>query len=431
MTRQFPLSLLALFLAVLPASAFAQTAGGSCSPNGATAPAAPAASGQNLLCSSGTWGIVSASSPWTLSGSTVYYNGGNIGIGTTSPSVKLTLLGADSSINGPHVEAFEAADTTYPIFQQLNWTHNNISLNFDGYYNGGSWVSSSNTGSFQIYKQNNVLNFNYGVANAGSGVSLTSGMTLTTTGSVGIGTTNPGYSLDVQSAASAAVNIQTTNTGTSATAAAVFKSSSRNWAIGTWNSQNGGDYPGMFGIQDITGNNMKAIFDASGNIYFGTMGNAGSVAAAALAITSTSSVGIGTTSPGYTLTVNGTAWVTSGSWSGSDRRWKKDIVPLTDALDKVSRLQGVYFNWRRDEFPEMRFVEGLQIGLIAQDTEKVLPEVVTTDKAGYKGISYEKLTPVLVEAVKELKAANDNEAAEIAALRREIDGLKQQLGATR
>jgi len=81
-------------------------------------------------------------------------------------------------------------------------------------------------------------------------------------------------------------------------------------------------------------------------------------------------VGIGTTAPSYKLTVVGTAWVTSGTWSGSDRRWKKDITPIQDSLEKVTQLQGVNYYWRDQEFLGQHFTTDKQIGLIAQDTEK-------------------------------------------------------------
>ena len=132
-------------------------------------------------------------------------------------------------------------------------------------------------------------------------------------------------------------------------------------------------------------------------------------------ISSTGNVGIGTSTPGYTLQVNGSAWVTSGQWTGSDVRWKKEVAPLECSLEKVSKLQGVSYRWRADEFPEHHFSEDKQIGLIAQETEKVIPEVVTTDIDGYKGISYEKLCPLLIEAVKELKADNDRALRELRA----------------
>jgi hypothetical protein len=137
-------------------------------------------------------------------------------------------------------------------------------------------------------------------------------------------------------------------------------------------------------------------------------------------------VGIGTTSPSYNLHVNGSAWVTSGAWTGSDIRWKKDIVPLEGSLEKVTKLQGVSYRWRTEEFPEQRFSEDKQIGLVAQETEKVVPEIVTTNNEGYKGISYEKLCPLLVEAIKELKA--DNEKT-VRALKADNDKFVQELKA--
>ena len=89
--------------------------------------------------------------------------------------------------------------------------------------------------------------------------------------------------------------------------------------------------------------------------------------------------------------------------SCSDRRFKQNITPIGYALDKVSRLQGVNFTWNRTAFPARNFRAGKEIGLIAQDVESVVPEVVLTDAEGYKSITYDKLTAVLIEAVKEMK----------------------------
>ena len=94
------------------------------------------------------------------------------------------------------------------------------------------------------------------------------------------------------------------------------------------------------------------------------------------------------------------------SYSSSDGRWKKNIEPLESSLDKISNLQGVTYEWKMDEYPDFGLMEGKQIGLVAQDVEKELPELVSEDKDGYKAVSYTKLTAVLVEAVKELKREN-------------------------
>jgi trimeric autotransporter adhesin len=85
----------------------------------------------------------------------------------------------------------------------------------------------------------------------------------------------------------------------------------------------------------------------------------------------------------------------------SDIRLKKEIEPLKSSLERVIKLQGVSYSWKADENPGRGFGPGRNIGLIAQDVEKVIPEVVYTDGNGIKDLSYDKLAPVLVEAIKE------------------------------
>jgi hypothetical protein len=131
----------------------------------------------------------------------------------------------------------------------------------------------------------------------------------------------------------------------------------------------------------------------------------------------------------YALYVQGNTF-SSGGWSGSDARWKKNVRPLAKALDKVSRLQGVTYDWRREEFPEKHFDAGAQLGFLAQDVEQVVPEVVRTDANGYKAVAYEKLTVVLTEAMKEqqteiesLKARNESLKEDVARLKEAVDRL--------
>ena len=82
-----------------------------------------------------------------------------------------------------------------------------------------------------------------------------------------------------------------------------------------------------------------------------------------------------------------------GRRSCSDLRLKKDIKPLKSALSTLGKLQGKSYRWKDNNEPD--------IGLIAQELEKVIPELVKTDDKGYKSIVYQKLTAVLIEAVKE------------------------------
>ncbi|MCK9272849.1 tail fiber domain-containing protein [Candidatus Gracilibacteria bacterium] len=128
-------------------------------------------------------------------------------------------------------------------------------------------------------------------------------------------------------------------------------------------------------------------------------------------------VGIGTNNPGTDkLYVNGTARGTS--WTNiSDQRYKKNITPINNSLDKVLKLNGVTFDWRADEFGNKNFPEGKQVGFIAQEVEKVVPEVVTTDGEGYKGVEYANITALLVNAIKEQQKQIEELKSEIRELK--------------
>jgi hypothetical protein len=82
--------------------------------------------------------------------------------------------------------------------------------------------------------------------------------------------------------------------------------------------------------------------------------------------------------------------------SSSDRRLKKNIKTVSGALDAVDALRGVSFEWKEGS--------GKAIGMIAQEVQEVLPEIVSSDDNGYLGIRYTNVIGVLVEAIKELKA---------------------------
>ena len=93
-----------------------------------------------------------------------------------------------------------------------------------------------------------------------------------------------------------------------------------------------------------------------------------------------------------------------GGGRRSDYRFKKNIQPLTSSLDKVIALQGVSYDWKITEFPDEDFDNVKQNGFIAQDVEKLFPNLVYTRPDGFKTVDYEMLVPSLTEAIKELKA---------------------------
>ena len=77
---------------------------------------------------------------------------------------------------------------------------------------------------------------------------------------------------------------------------------------------------------------------------------------------------------------------------------KDNITPIENALEKVGKIGGYEFDWNENQND---FI-GHDIGLIAQEIEKVIPEVVTTRVDGYKAVRYDKLVALLIEAIKEL-----------------------------
>ncbi len=94
------------------------------------------------------------------------------------------------------------------------------------------------------------------------------------------------------------------------------------------------------------------------------------------------------------------------AYSTSDCRLKKYVKPIKNALDKIDKIRGVEFDWKvTDEKmkEEVHSFEGHDIGVIAQEVEEILPEVVATRDNGYKAVRYEKIVPLLIQGIKELK----------------------------
>lgn len=137
-------------------------------------------------------------------------------------------------------------------------------------------------------------------------------------------------------------------------------------------------------------------------------------------------VGIGVAPSGsYKLEVNGKI-KTNNINETSDIRLKKDIVTIDNALDKVNQMRGVYFNWRTDEFKDRKLDSTNQIGVIAQEVEKIFPQVVGTDKDGYKSVEYSKLVAVLIEAMKEQQKTINNLQSAVGSLKTDVSGLKTE-----
>lgn len=88
------------------------------------------------------------------------------------------------------------------------------------------------------------------------------------------------------------------------------------------------------------------------------------------------------------------------AYYSSDLNIKENIKPIDNALDKLSKIKGVTFNWN-DQYQDIFKIKN-DVGVIAQDVEAVLPEATKTRDSGIKAVNYDKLIPLLIESVKEL-----------------------------
>ena len=140
------------------------------------------------------------------------------------------------------------------------------------------------------------------------------------------------------------------------------------------------------GVLTVDGEVASTTLDVSGATTFG----------------GTVSVGGAHSDATKQLYVNGDIYATGMSTSASDARFKRNVTSITDALEVVRRARAVTFSFHTDAFPERRFPKKKQAGVVAQELEAVLPDLVSTDDHGYKGVAYERLGVYALAAVKEL-----------------------------
>jgi hypothetical protein len=344
----------------------------------------------------------------TIGNSIIFDNGTNVGIGTTtlSASTNYTALningttGSEIYLKASNVDygyiyanstaVVVATQTAIPLNLQTNAT-TRLTISSTGNVGIGT---SSPAYSFEVKKTGtdstiwgyniaqiadgttNATGFRVGTSTSVSGLTNLVAATnndasqfafwtyngsawgervrLSSAGNVGIGTTNPTEPLTVHGAV---IRLQG-GSGVIPFALA--------------NNDNQGFY-----IYDY--NNARVVFNAkqNGNVVIG-----------------------GTTDNGYKLYVSGTIYATGNITANSDLRLKKNLELITNPTDKLMQLNGYSYQWKSDD--------SHQYGVIAQEVEKILPYAVSTGNDGIKGVSYNQIIPVLIEAVKEQKTKIEN-----------------------
>ncbi len=358
-----------------------------------------------------SWLDVGEDGDWTRTGNDQYSAvSGNVGIGTITPFGKLHI---SSGANGDAKLIIEADtdddnedDNPLIVFKQ----------------DGGIEESA-------IEQMHNSLHFRNSISTSGGLVfdvgtatgyqNAEEAMRIISSGEVGVGTPTPSEKLDVQG--NIAHSGQLRSRGPNYTFP-WMKFEEHQWGNSTvlgagGNTILGGGEFAWAAQPNFTPGDEKLVLGSDYNIVFFTNTQSGwDKRKNVMNLTNTARVGINTDAPTVDLDVNGKLRVRdipagSGSqWlvkdasgnvkvQASDFRLKKNITTIKNSLDKVLALDGKYFDWKDDGRHD--------IGFIAQDVEKILPELVSETDDGYKALNYPQITAVLVNAVKELKTEND------------------------
>ncbi|MBL4656987.1 MAG: tail fiber domain-containing protein, partial [Flavobacteriales bacterium] len=336
-----------------------------------------------------------------------FTNVGNVGIGTTSPQQKVHAYGTGDPFGG-YRRSNTAGATLILSSSRDNVGADDVLVSGDALgrvlfrgYDGTDFISEGADilayvdGTPGIDDMPGRLEFRTtpdGTANA-----LTR-MTIKNNGNVGIGTTSPGSKLHVHNTAAVGHLLLSANDNPTADATRIdldFQVTNTGHTVGR-----------------VASFYLTSTGGGSGGLRFYTR-NTGTLAER-VRITSAGNVGIGTTTPTQRLTVfNGTTtgtYTTTGWVHSSDAILKTNVKPIGNSLDKVMALNGVYFNWVN--IPD----SNKQMGFIAQEVAKIIPEVVVKDTDGKYGMAYGNLTALLVNAIKEqqkmieeLKAENNTQ----------------------
>jgi len=158
----------------------------------------------------------------------------------------------------------------------------------------------------------------------------------------------------------------------------------------------------------VTNNTDNYILTATGGTTINGEGNLrfdGSALKITGSVAISSSLAVGNITPSATVgRIDASNDVVA--YSTSDIRLKENITPILNPIAKIEAIGGYTFDWK-PEHKDLHGFEGHDVGVIAQEIEVIMPEVVTTRDSGYKAVKYEKLVPLLIEAIKDLQKQVD------------------------
>ncbi|MBU5689119.1 MAG: tail fiber domain-containing protein, partial [Candidatus Aenigmarchaeota archaeon] len=367
---------------------------------------------------------------------------GNVGIGTSSPTAKLDVVGTVNATN-----FYDRDNSQYYLDPSATSVVNNLQI-------ASGVLTGANSEQIEIGATNDVIRF---IAGGQESMRISNG-------NVGIGTSDTTHKLNVNNVIQAFNNndqFLTLYSGPDIRTIIFDDSDSLNF--GKWNSRSGGGYTNLMKLTNtgylgigtadpqaplhIIGSPYKAIkiksstwpseyweigHNAGSTVDYGLYFVRGADTFLVLGNNATGSsyikgpLGVSVW-PSYTLDVGGQAHASSFPTS-SDIRLKENITNITNALEKVMKMRGVYFDWNQKYKDMGRATGHREVGVIGQEIEQIIPELVTHwGEENYTAVDYSRLTAVLIEAIKEqqqeierLNQTNNN-------LINEINQIKQFL----
>ncbi len=245
-----------------------------------------------------------------------------------------------------------------------------------------------------------------------------------TTDKVGIGSSSPTAKLDVWTSSNTALKLA--NAGS--TSNFTLSASNSAGTCGKFQAGNGSTgYPaipvGVAGYGFGTFGGGRFVADSSGTGMVAQSKGAGPAAEGWAFGTGYS----GWFHGGQGVRIDGNLCYTGSAGACSDVRYKRDVAPLSGSLARVMQLQGITYRWKLDEYPDHGFDNRTHLGFVAQEVEELYPEMVMTDKDGYKSVDYGRLTPALVEAIKEQQQEISAHKVTIATLSSRLGKLEEMM----
>jgi Chaperone of endosialidase len=174
------------------------------------------------------------------------------------------------------------------------------------------------------------------------------------------------------------------------------------------------DGAGNLSRQNLPANAAIPFINTSSNDNVLQKFNSGNILVNSQITDNGSNIGIGG-SP----TTNGKLTIYGTLHMMSDERTKTHIVKMENALEKIDKLNGYYYEWKENGTQT-------EVGLLAQEVEKVLPEAVSENEKGTKFLNYDGLIPVLTEAIKEQQKLIKAQGLELEKLKKEVEALKRK-----